>query len=90
VGNDQRSEYRGVLQFIEILSRDRDRYVGFFFFRVSHGRHQSVTGDGFCNVGSRVSPGEYFNGAISAVYMFNRVLSDADINNIYTNTLRWF
>jgi hypothetical protein len=32
VGNDQRSEYRGVLQFIEILSRDRDRYVGFFFF----------------------------------------------------------
>jgi hypothetical protein len=49
-----------------------------------------VTGDGFCNVGSRVSPGEYFNGAISAVYMFNRVLSDAEINNIYTNTLRWF
>jgi hypothetical protein len=56
----------------------------------SYATFQLNGGNGFCNVGSRVNPGEFFQGAISAVYMFNRVLTNAEISNIYTNTLRWF
>eukprot|EP00047_Mylnosiga_fluctuans_P014649 m.276556 g.276556 ORF g.276556 m.276556 type:complete len:62 (-) comp55978_c0_seq1:34-219(-) len=45
---------------------------------------------GYCNLGARISPDEFFTGAISAVYMYNRALSNAEIQAIYVATRRTF
>jgi hypothetical protein len=44
----------------------------------------------YCNVGARISGAEMFTGSISAVYMYNRALSNSEISTVYAATMRYF